>query len=181
MPTALGKERFRVAHLEDVANSAALVYRMLIVGLHDAITDPVSQIAGFLECSIEEPVRKIGLILVGNEGRLYLTLAPLCFSPDAGVSDAARDHLAHELGCALDERDFEHGRMFVPSKGLRLLNVDVFVRDHMHKPILDVRIEVLHTAERLHPYHHTISWSPRSHWPAAANCDSYSGKLGARI
>jgi hypothetical protein len=70
MPTALRKERFRVAHLEDVANSTALVGRMLIVGLHDTITDPVAQIAGFLECSIEEPVRKIGLILVGNEGRL---------------------------------------------------------------------------------------------------------------
>src|SRR5258705_11284210 len=149
MPTALCKERFRVAHLEDVANSTALVDCMLIVGLHDTITDPVAQIAGFLECSIEKPVRKIGLILVGNEGRLYLPLAPLCIRPDAGVSDAATDHLAHELGCALDEGDFSHGRMFVPSTRLRLLNVDVFVRDDMHIPILDVRIEVLHPAERL--------------------------------
>jgi hypothetical protein len=58
----------------DVAKSAALVGRMLIVGLHDTISDPVAQIAGFLECPIEEPVRKISLILVGNEGRLYLLL-----------------------------------------------------------------------------------------------------------
>ena len=53
MPTALRKERFRVAHLEDVANSTALVGRMLIVGLHDTITNPVAQIAGLLESSIE--------------------------------------------------------------------------------------------------------------------------------
>src|SRR5260370_35262082 len=103
MPTVVRKEGFRVAHLEDVANSTALVGRMLIVGLHDTITDPVAQIAGFLECSIEEPVRKISLILVGNEGRLYLPLAPLCFSPEAGVSDAARDHLAHERGSAPEQ------------------------------------------------------------------------------
>src|ERR1700722_11858452 len=87
-PTALCEERFRVAHFEDVANSTALVGRMLIVGLRDTITDPVAQIAGLLECSIEEPIRKIGLILVGNEGRLYLPLVPLGFGPDAGVSDA---------------------------------------------------------------------------------------------
>jgi hypothetical protein len=39
MPTALCEEPFRVVHLEYVANSTALVGRVLIVGLRDTITN----------------------------------------------------------------------------------------------------------------------------------------------
>ena len=74
-------------------------------------------------------------------------------------------------------------QMVVLGKRVRLLNVDVFVRNHMHKPILDVRIEILHTAERFQPNQDSIScWSacaatglPRS------TGDSYRRKPGARI
>ena len=41
-PSALGQERLRVGHLNDFAQRPALVAGMLIVGLGDAIADPVS-------------------------------------------------------------------------------------------------------------------------------------------
>src|SRR5580658_600664 len=45
IPTALGQEGLRVAHLYNIAQSPALVRGMLVVGLDDAIPHPVAEIA----------------------------------------------------------------------------------------------------------------------------------------
>ena len=73
-----------------------------IVGLHDAVADPISKIgrlAGRGD-TVVEPVRRIGLARVRKKSRLYLRLAPA--RPDKGrlVAHVARDEFTDKVGGA---------------------------------------------------------------------------------
>ncbi|MGC1264640.1 MAG: hypothetical protein WA853_00045 [Candidatus Acidiferrum sp.] len=47
VPSAFGEEGFGIGHLEDFAKGKALIGGVLVVGLDDAIADPIAEVAKF--------------------------------------------------------------------------------------------------------------------------------------
>jgi len=45
IPAALGEEFLRVLHTQDIAQRAALVGGVFIIGFDDAIADPIAEVA----------------------------------------------------------------------------------------------------------------------------------------
>src|SRR3546814_15972550 len=62
IPAALFQEGLRVGHLEDLTQRLLLVGRVPVIGLGDAVADPVAEIARGVGTGVVDPVGKIGQI-----------------------------------------------------------------------------------------------------------------------
>src|SRR5580700_5882242 len=64
VPSALGQKRFWIGHFQNLANCLALIGSMLVVGFHDAISHPVTEITRLVRRTVIKPIRKIGLSFI---------------------------------------------------------------------------------------------------------------------
>jgi hypothetical protein len=91
------------------------------------------------------------------------------------------DDLRGELGGAFHQRSFEHRRMFLVDQRLVLLNVSVFVSDHVHEPILDVGMHIGGGAQRLESDLNAGDGAADTDGFAASNGDGDGRKFCLRI
>src|ERR1700683_2232772 len=77
IPAAFAEECLRIRHLQNLAEGPALVGGPLVVGLDDAIANPIAEISRLFQSAIVEPAGKIGLVLIGDERGFDFFFAPL--------------------------------------------------------------------------------------------------------
>src|SRR3546814_3121122 len=106
IPSALFQEGLRGGHLEDLTQRLLLVGRVPVIGLGDAVADPVAEIARGVGTGVVDPVGKIGLVDVGGEAGLDLQLAADGLGGIARVGDLAGSEFGDELADAF--RSEEH-------------------------------------------------------------------------
>jgi hypothetical protein len=72
---------------------------VLVIGFHDAIANPVAEVARLLRraVAVVEPIRHIGLVLINDEGGLDLLLTALDPGGELGVRDRAGGQLGDEF------------------------------------------------------------------------------------
>src|SRR5579871_2499899 len=102
IPTALCQKSLWVVHLQNLAKRLPLVRRMLVICLGDAVSNPIAEVALFVQGAVIEPLRKIGLAFVGDECRLDFLFVTLRTRFQARAGDAARNKFGGELRCAFN-------------------------------------------------------------------------------
>src|SRR5690606_32068661 len=185
-PAAFLQERLRVVHLQDPGERLALVVGALVVGLDDAVAHPVAEVVGLVRSPlvIVRPFGQVGAVHVLHESGLDLQFAPAGPFGMARVADPAGHQFGDEFRRALHQRPAQHrgpriaglGRVL----GRDLLGMHVFVRDHVHEAVLQVRVHEVGGAQRLQPDRRPgrIDDADR---PPTTNHDRHRWILGLRV
>src|SRR3984885_5013983 len=140
IPAALGQECLWIGHLQNFAKGLAFIDGMLVIGFDDAISDPIPEVAWLFPRAVVKPFGNVGLVLVGDERRLDFFFAPLHRAYELVGRDLAGNQLGCEVSRSFDQGHLEHGGMLVIGESLRLLDMRIFVSDHIYKTVFDIGI-----------------------------------------
>src|SRR5687767_435044 len=103
-PAALHQERLRIGQLQNFTERLLLVGCALVIGFHDAVADPVTDIAALLHRAVVDPARQLSLIDVGSERSFQLLLAALRQRCEMRIRGLTGSELGDELGRTFDQR-----------------------------------------------------------------------------